>query len=442
MLSRRSHCGPTSLGCGYVLLPGHQDPSRLFQTDCEKVVQEAKLARHVSVVCGESKFTLDAFSILAWDLCENPDYLTIRGSVAHSKHLNGWLTKRNMGSATIWELVADHVDYHCADARDRVFALLSLSTGNSIHPDYTKSTFQVLLELLEEDSFSVYDPLFDSSSGPGMENVWNIIGGFHIGPLAAEIADMLRSRRSVHAVPSHLSQGLVFGRRDQRHIVLHANLCCTIWEDAAGNMVTSLLKNSPPSTHVHGHDLRYIEQYTEDDDAVKIRNPLGRVVALANKKVKAGDILLFSRDLGGPHFSGLVPLAAGLIVRPLECGVHIVVGQVVVDHGIRPPEMRVSRDVETDPVGFEIGNNDWWVYMSPIDLLLFVAQGTKFEVSSPSEGTGPVIKQTFCPEKTAKRLTTGVTTDLISSFVLRKRDWGSLQTRLPIVLHPGSIGFP
>lgn len=119
---------------------------------------------------------------------------------------------------------------------------------------------------------------------------------------------------------------------------------------------------------------------------------------MADKKVKAGDMLLFSRDLGGPHFS-LVPRAAGLIVRPLECGIHIVVGQVVVDHGIRPPE---EQDIEKNSVGFEIRDNDWWLYISPIDLLLFVAQGMKSEVIPPSEDDGPVIKRTFCPEGTAR----------------------------------------
>lgn len=413
----------------------HQAP---FDTDCEKVFQETKLARHVSIVCGESKFTLDAFSILAWDLRENPDYLTKRGSVGRPEHLKGWLTKRNMGSATIWELVADHVDYHCADTRDRVFALLSMSIENTIRPDYTNlSGFEVLLQLLEQEASSVYDPLYNSSSGPGMGNVWNIIGAFHLGPLSAEIADMLRLRRSAHAAPSHLSQRVVFGHRDKRHILLKADLCCTVREDKAGNMVTSLLKESPPSTHTHANDLQYIERHTEEV-AVKIRNPLGRVVALADKKVKAGDMLLFSRDLGGPHFS-LVPRAAGLIVRPLECGIHIVVGQVFVDHGIRPPE---EQDIETNSVGFEIRDNDWWLYISPIDLLLFVAQGMKSKVIPPSEDDGPVIKRTFCPEGTARRLTTGVTADPTSSFAVRKRDWDSLQPRLPIVLYPGSMDFP
>ena len=383
---------------------------------------------------------MDAFSILAWDLCENPNHLKVRGSVARSKHLKGWLAKRNMGSATIWELVADHVDYHCADPRDRVFALLSMSTGNAIRPDYTKSSVEVFLQLLEQEASSVEDPLFESNLGPGMENVWNIVGGFHLGPLAAEIADMLRLRRVAHAATSQPSQDLVFGRHDKRHIVLHANLCCTIWQDKAGNMVTSLLKESRPSTHTRVHDLHYIERHAEDV-AVKIRNPLGRVVALADKKVKAGDVLMFSRDLGGPHFSGLVPPAAGLIVRPLECGICIVVGQVVVDHGIRPPGRRIPGDTGTDSVGFEIRNNDWWVYMSPIDLMLFVTQGMKSEVSSPTESIGHFVKRTFCPEETAKRLTTGLTADPASSFAVRERDWAAVDS-LPIVLHPGSIAFP
>jgi hypothetical protein len=66
---------------------------------------------------------------------------------------------------------------------------------------------------------------------------------------------------------------------------------------------------------------------------------------------------------------------------------------------------------------------NWVVYMSPADLILFAAQDLKSEVSPPEEGVGPIIVLSVCPEEKAKRLTTSVTSDLVSSFAIRRQKW-------------------
>jgi hypothetical protein len=186
-----------------------------------------------------------------------------------------------------------------------------------------------------------------------------------------------------------------------------------------GDLVTSLLKDTPPSTQTCDHGLQYIEQYAKGS-AVKIRNPLGRVVALADKKVKAGDKLLFFADFSDDTALDTTirgPPVAGLIIRLTKCGIRILVGQVVVDHGIIRPVKRWNSQGELS----EHGLNEWWILMSPLDLVLFAAQDMISEVSSSRDG--PVIKRTYCPQQTAKRLTTSVTSDLNSSYVFRKRLW-------------------
>jgi hypothetical protein len=349
----------------------------------------------------------------------------------------------------LWGLVANHWDYHCFDTRDRVFSLLSLSLDNEIDPDYTKSSFQVLLQLLWQRGCSTSPS--DNDPEYIMTQSLNIISAFHLGPLDAEIANILQLRRSAHAFTRLGPRDLVFDEQEQCPIVLHTDLCCKIWEDGAGNLVTSLLEGRPPTARTWDDNLEYIEQFSKDV-AVKLRNPLGKVVALADKKVKCGDILLFFRDYGPPSRIDytLGPPVAGLILRPTECGIHVIVGQVVVDHGITPSERRCqchhtgSSSAATDSLGFELKNNNWRVLMSHVDFLLFAAQDMRSEVSPHVEGVGPVIKRTFSLGQTARRLTTSVTTDLNSSYAFRLEDWDELDPpgyKTPFVLHSDLIDF-
>lgn len=409
-------------------------------------MREIKFNRNVLVVCGDSIFTFDALWILAWDLDKNPDYREKRGIVAYSKHLQGLLdydgTISERGPGCLWKLAVDHHNYHCADTRDRVFALLSMShDDSSIRPDYTKSALQVLLQLLKEK----LNRLPDDSL---MRSMSSIVSGFHLGPLSAEIADVLQLRRSAHETPFRVPQTLTFDHYHPPKILLGSDLCCKVWKDEDSNLVTSLLKEVPPSTKAcdhEFHDLWDLEQYAKNV-AVRVKNPLGRVVALVDKKARADDVLVFFRDQDrvsdfryaqtGP--TSLSPPAAGLVVRPLIRDLHVIVGQVVVGPGIRPERHDESPDrnsTGTDSLGFELGHNGWWVYMSPGDLLLFIAQDMKSEVSSPGKDVDSPITRTFCPEETAKRLTTNVTISLNSSYALLKQRHGlSPRGGPPVVL--------
>jgi hypothetical protein len=350
-----------------------------------------------------------------------------------SKHLKSWLTKIFPGFRTTGKLVADYTDYGCVDTRDHVFALLILSHDNAlsakfIRPNYTKSTFEVLLQLLEQEAYDVRDKAKRTwYATDAMKMILSIVGGFHLGPLAAEIAENLQLRRSAHAAPSPPSQELVLDHHDRRRITLHTRKCAKVWKDAAGNMSTSLLKDRTRHTGIFDHDPQYVQRYT-NDIAVEVRNPLGDVVAFADRKLKVGDFLLFFEDLGP---------SGGLIVRPIKRGFHIFVGQVVLNHGIRPRAYWSLPRIGIDPESFDRENENWWVYMSPLDLILFVAQDMKSEISSSE--VGPVMKRTVCLEESAKRLTTNVTSDLDSSFAILPREVRHPSDIPAIILNPDTI---
>lgn len=139
----------------------------------------------------------------------------------------------------------------------------------------------------------------------------NVISGFLLGPLAAEIAAMLRRRRLTHADPNPppLTRDQYFDSQLQPRIVLEVVNCCTVWEDENGNMMTSFSKkDDEPPIHEVSHDFRYVERNTEEI-AVKVRTPLGMASALVSKNVKAGDSILILRDqVHGPQapITGLV----------------------------------------------------------------------------------------------------------------------------------------
>ena len=396
-------------------------------------------------------FTLDAFSIFAADIRRFPNYFVEArsrvDSVPESRHLKALLSRRIRNRSTpLCRIVSHHIDHHCADVRDRVFGLLSLSSKHAIRADYTKSSLEVVLQLLEQEVCPA-----DSSVARDMSELLRIMGAFYLGPLAAESADMLRQRRLVHAAPRPSPQEVVFDRTIQRQILLKCELCCNVWEDDAGNLVTSLLKGEAPSTP--DKYLGDLERFCHGSDVAfkQLKNPLGKVVALADKKVKARDRLLFFSQLrasndGGRNFNALSPASAGLVVRPSETGIHIVVGQVVVNfRGIKIRSDWSSSMDPTDQYGFENGDcgyQEWWVFMSPADIFVFAVQDLRARVGSPDEGEGPVVELMYCPEETAKRLATSVTADLASSYAIRKHRRPKSPPRGPIVLRSGSIDLP
>jgi hypothetical protein len=275
------------------------------------------------------------------------------------------------------------------------------------------------LQLLEQEAHVPADVVEEEHPDHLLlTNYLSVIGGFLLGPLAAEIAAMLGMRRATPVAPDlpPLTRDRFVDPWTQRRIVLQVLDCCTIWEDANGNMMSSFSKGGDAPTHVGDRDFRHVEQ-TPGKIAVKVRTPMGMASALVGKNVKAGDSILLLRDgIHGPR----APIT-GLVVRPFERDLHIIVGQVVVGDEFTPSTDagNVFDCLFWD--GFFRWN--WLVFMSPADFILYVAQDLKSHISPPEEGVGPAIAWSVCPEAKAKRLTTSVTSDPVSSFAIRRQDW-------------------
>jgi hypothetical protein len=334
---------------------------------------------------------------------------------------------RSARGRSIWSLAGKHHDYHCVDTRDRVFAFLAstVKTSCPFRADYTKSNFQVLLQLLEQEAHPPAD-VVEEQEHYFLRNYLNVVGGFLLGPLAAEIAGMLRMRRLTPAAPNPpppLTQEQFSDSQTQLRVVLEVKLCGTIVAGENGNMMASLSTGDEAPMPVGDHDFRHVEQST-GVTTVKIPTPMGIASAFVSKSVKAGNSILILQD----HVHGPRSPITGLIVRPFDRDIHIIVGQVVFGDEFSSASIY---DL-LFPIDFDRRN--WVVFMSPADFILFVAQVLKSYISPPEEGVGPTVVLSICPEEKAKRLTTSVTSDLVSSFATRTPNWLQLPCRGDILL--------
>jgi hypothetical protein len=241
---------------------------------------------------------------------------------------------RSARGSSIWSLAGKHHDYHCVDTRDRVFALLASTAKTScpFRADYTKSNFQVFLQLLEQEAHPLAD-IVEEEEHYFLRNYLSVVGGFPLGPLAAEIADMLRMRRLTPAAPNPppLTQEQFFDSQTQLRVALEVKLCGTIVADENGNMMASFSEGDGTAMPVGDHDFRHVEQNTEAT-TVKIPTALGIASAFVSKSVKAGDSILILQD----HVHGPRAPITGLVVRPFDRDIHIIVGQVVLGDEFSP----------------------------------------------------------------------------------------------------------
>ena len=181
--------------------------------------------------------------------------------------------------------------------------------------------------------------------------------------------------------------------------------------------MTSFSKGGDTPIPVVGDpNFRHIEQNTEVI-TIKVRTPKGVASALVSKNVKAGDSILIFRDrsfLHGPQ----APIT-GLVVRPSDCGIHDIVGQVIVGD-----DFEIVKGGSMDRLASgALCLWTWLVFMSPADLILFVAQDLKADISPPEEGVGRAVVLSVCPEGKARRLTTSVTCGPVSSFAIGRPNW-------------------
>jgi hypothetical protein len=413
-----------------------------------------------------------AFRALAEDVHTMPTGFDVYNRLRYDKmthpqvspYLEKILESDAVPDSSLWTLVESYHDSACSDPRDLVFGLLALAddaASRAIRPDYTKSDTSVLLQLLEAHASAI-----------NMETAFNIAAAFCLGPYDSEIAAMLHQRRKI-SCHDKMSASLVCNNPDliipsSSRISVRAHSYCKVWQDAAGTLVAPLVKVAGTKRH-SGHDFQIDLETT--NAGVSIHAPSGTVLAVADMTTQRGDVLLFFSD-DDPDDPLQTPLA-GLVIRPNEGNTQTIVGQFVFEFGVRPcagigglqfrddgpyRDEDIAQDfrcecLDPGPLGFEswkwlrmhgLDSQDspessvvvlfsetikwdtyhngrdqkWSVYMSPEDLLLFVAQDLKVEEGSLERNSVPSISNSMHPEETVRRLATDVTSDGFSSYAV------------------------
>lgn len=337
------------------------------------------------------------------------------------------------GKVSLWENVVNFKDHACYDLRDRVFALLDLSERQDLRPDYLKSATQVLLQLLEQETHSHGDSGTSDSRNPcDMTQAFELVKSFRLSPETPEIAGMLEQRRLAHRsqiIPTNLEHhpDLIGNLERSRRIPMSVQSYCTITRNDAGVWTAPMVQRRP---HVYnfGHDFGYVERNVKDD-AISVRTPAGATVALTDTKTRPGDIILFLTD---PDADEEKPPVVGLIVRPTDRDIYLVVGQAILNSGAQPCmgyrisdpcscgekdacscASRLCRECEAELGPHYRPGTGFTVHMAPEDVLLFVAQDMGDQGRPHSADDMPVLVR---PEHTVGRLTTSVTSHKLSSY--------------------------
>lgn len=210
------------------------------------------------------------------------------------------------------------------------------------------------------------------------------------------------------------------------------------------------------------HDFLVNQQGTSN--AVRLRTPTGAVLAWADRKTEAGDTLLFFQDdkyAERQPWVSIVP-PPGLVIRQFKDDIFTVVGQFFITIGARACSTKPFRltlfskdsdntssspdisdcsddagEIDKEPTtdnrercrhckgAKELHSREGWswkVYMSPEDLLLFVAQDLKLEHRPPElkENFLSTVDFSVYPEKREMRLMTNATSEPFSSFAIRE----------------------
>lgn len=214
--------------------------------------------------------------------------------------------------------------------------------------------------------------------------------------------------------------------------------CCWVSRNDAGELVVPHLNKHADPTDP-SHDFSYIQEKTKND-AIGLKNSDGIVVALADTKIQPGDALLYV-DYVSDHGSPVLAVV-GLLARQVHDSLYIIVGQFILYGGVQPwPIFRHpeacgcdSNDVcgcgELGTFGCTCEGEpycpvtwSWEVYMSPEDLLLFLTQDLGIREQPAEEDVEPRLWIYVRPDRTAMRLKTSVTSNILSSYALcRKKE--------------------
>ena len=345
----------------------------------------------------------------------------------------------------LWGQVAAYHDYECTDPRDRVFGLLALADGrasSTLRPDSPISTTQVFTQLLDLYAFNPQeDPVWwretlensYSTAAPweksrfDMTGILQVLASMRMDSEQPGVTELVTSRKSLHydyPVDAGLTAAYLFKRHCSLHRVsVKVCLHCTVSQNDAGKLIAPLCIDRS-ITDDSSHDFEYVHDNNKGD-ATEVENPVGKVVALVDKRTRVGDIILCFSLHGRRD-----PAVAGLVVRPANGALHIIVGQAIFDLGVRPYSKnhcsctdlgRSKCECEQEEYLHPSEASDWALHMSLQDVLLFLAQDLTSQRPQKSRDHAIVTEVVPHREHTARRFQLSVTSDLLSSYVLREQ---------------------
>lgn len=458
------------------------------ENNSRQIIQEVRLARSVVIACGDSLFHYRELAAITHDLKHVPlgEYNRNRGTAAKIKltqcshYLEAFLEDghADFHYADIGSVVCLHYDHGCYDPRDRVFGTLALTRNtrsfNYIRPDYSKSGTKVALQLIEhkcacdaEDGFMART----SSHAKNFADAHQIVGALRLGPGSPGITEMLNQRRTMWhknnsaRVPE--KHGLSPNVDSRHRMVMNAVSYCRVRKNEAGEFIVPMFKRLDPAIaraasagDLLPHHDSLADREATSNAAVRLRTPTGTVVAWADCKTQAGDILLFFQDdkyAAEEPWISIVP-PPGLAVSQFKDETFTVVGQFFITIGARPCSTKPFRptlfsedsdDTSPSPDISDCSDDDeefdneptvenrkrcrhckganelhsregwsWKIHMSPEDLLLFVAQDLKLEHRSPElkENFLSTVDFSVYPEERVTRLRTNATSEPFASF--------------------------
>jgi hypothetical protein len=309
---------------------------------------------------------------------------------------------------SIWDLVWMYRASDCLDPRDRVFALLSLAKPPSfgaVCPDYSRTPTQLLLDLMEQKARCDEEGKWRSRDiRENFTRAHMIVGAFGFGPKTPDIIS-LRDRRLIatpgaDSCPGREHRDLLVDLENRHRIVLPVASYGRVTEDEADRyvieLVDTLVDRLPTTTR--GFEV-------QRSNTTTIWTPAGLNLGSANKQVQPGDTLLLFQDGENRPTSNAGVFLAGLMVRSHDGMMHSIVGQ-----------FNLNRDLTVRNRRGEV-SAQWRVYMSPEDLLVFVAADMKLERRQDTT-CNELWRLRVHDRERARRLATRVTGRPFSSYAV------------------------
>lgn len=408
------------------------------------IIQEISLAEHRSFYCGSSLlswrelFTFhDDMLRLQWE-SEEHDSLP---SIFFEALLDPLMMDDDKSLVT---QVLQWSEFHCSDARDRIYGVLSLTQTHglesAIRPNYLISPFNLLLDVLARiavQSIATNGERFD------IEDAYQVAASLRIGSKAKEVVAALNDRHwNEIRKPSYLPRSrMSLQVSDQMpHVKIYMEGSVVLSRGMTNDLCASLVVQPQLSSGV----LRWWSEIDRVFERARLASAKskqvlynqGLEVALLPHHALAGDILLTHSN---PPFNatrsplGIDSFQPCLLIRATDDPrLFAVVGQAICNPRmtlcLSADEGDISDVCDVSPLyhyrkgghydqdGFYEGHS-WIIHFDPEDLAVLLSQDRHHADVPGTMERPPVLETSILPSEALNRLRTGVTRTPGSSFV-------------------------